>query len=115
MRWGFAAFAACLALHALAVRALAPLSLENLGPLALAWHDGRGPALLVGLAALGLAAARWGGTAIWVALGAASANAAALLVWGAVPDYIAVDLVVNASDVVLLGALSAVVWGFRRA
>ena len=105
----------CLAINALAVAHLPELSLEALGPLALAYHDKQPHPVFIGLIVLILLLGTWlpraGRAAVLVFAGAVTANFASASIWDAgVPDYIVVrniDVIANVSDVLMF--LSAAV------
>ena len=100
----------CLLANAAAVAALDPVSITNLGPLALAYHERRPSPFLFATALLLLllssAVPRPGRAALVLFAGAAAANVASPLLWdGAVPDYLVlerVDVIANLSDVVMV-------------
>ena len=116
-----------LAVNAAAVAFVPPLSLEALGPLALAFHDKQPhPVFLVVLVAvllLGTWLPRLGRIAVLVFVGAVAANflSPALREEGA-PDYIVfreADVIANLSDLLTIGsaaivALTVIVAGPRR-
>lgn len=102
----------CLAINAAAVRYVPQLSLESLGPLALAFHD-RQPhpvflAVVIGVLLLGTWLPRAGRIAVLIFAGAAIANFASPVIWDeGAPDYIVfrgIDVIANLSDLLMLGA-----------
>ena len=107
----------CMCGNALATAYVEPLSADNLGPLALAYHDRR-PAALP-LAAAPAAAPRVPGPAGGGSRGADRlrrcrlANIASAAFWQTgVPDYIVfrnVDVIANVSDLVMVGSAAVVV------
>jgi len=107
----------CLAVNAAAVAFVPPLSLEALGPLALAFHDKQPhPAFLVVLVAvllLGTWLPRLGRVAVLVFVGAAAANFLSPALWEAgAPDYIVfrdADVIANLSDLLMMGSAVVVV------
>ncbi len=109
--------ACCLAVNALAVAHVEPLSPANRGPLALAYHDEHRSLialpLLLALLVLFPALHGAGRLAVIAFVGAASANIVSPALWSAgVPDYIVVrrlELVANLSDVVMVVSAAVVV------
>jgi hypothetical protein len=107
----------CLVINAAADRHIEPLSRENLGPFALAYHNVRPPlALLAVVLFLPLLAPLLRGVAraaVLVFIGAAAANIVSPLVWGgSVPNYIVlqkIDVVMNVSDALMLGSAVVIV------
>jgi hypothetical protein len=107
----------CLVVNALAVATVPRLSLESLGPLALAFHD-RQPhpifaAVLVLVLLLGTWLPRVGRAAVLVFVGAAAANFASPAIWsGGAPDYLVfrrVDIIANISDLLMMGSAVVIV------
>jgi hypothetical protein len=102
----------CLAVNAAAVAFVPRLSLESLGPLALAFHDKQPhPAflpVLVGVLLLGTFLPRGGRVAVLVFVGAAAANFLSPAIWdGGAPDYIVfrhVDVIANLSDLLMMSS-----------
>ena len=102
----------CLAVNALAVARVPRLSLDSLGPLALAYHDKQpkpaSVAVVILVLLLGTLLPRVGRAAVLVFVGAAAANFASPAFWSpGVPDYIVfrrVDLIANMSDLLMLVA-----------
>lgn len=118
--------AGCVAANALAVAHLEPLSLQNLGPFAVVFHERQPSPFLLATALFLLLLASFvpglGRAAIIFFVGAAAANVMSPLFWdGAVPDYLVltrVDVVANLSDAVmivtaLVAAVSIVHLGWR--
>lgn len=109
----------CLAANALAVATLDPLSLQNLGPLALVYHDREpDPVLVPVLVVLVLLAQRVRGSVrvpLLVFVGAAAANLLSSEIWHqGVPDYLVVarfDVVANVPDAVVACSVCAVAAG----
>lgn len=98
---------------------VAPLALDNLGPLALVWHD-RHPSLLL-VAAVPALALFWVGRDVGtpvrilgaVFAGAVVANTISSIAWSAgIPDYIVIrrfDLICNVSDVLIVATALSIV------
>ena len=107
----------CLCGNALATAYVEPLSADNLGPLALAYHDRPPPLFLLPLLLLLLLACpvlpAVGRGALIAFVGAACANIASAAFWQTgVPDYIVfgnVDVIANVSDVVMVVSATVVV------
>ena len=107
----------CLCGNALATAYVEPLSADNLGPLALAYHDRPPPLFLLPLLLLLLLAGpvlpAVGRGALIAFVGAACANIASAAFWQTgVPDYIVfghVDVIANVSDVVMVVSATVVV------
>ena len=114
--------ACCLAVNALAVAHVEPLSPANRGPLALAYHDEHRSLialpLLLALLVLFPALHGAGRLAVIAFVGATSANIVSPALWSAgVPDYIVVrrlDVVANLSDVVMVVSAGIVVASMLR-
>jgi hypothetical protein len=108
----------CICGNALATAYVEPLSADNLGPLALAYHDRRPALFMLPLLLLLLLACpvlpAVGRGALIAFVGAACANIASAAFWQTgVPDYIVfrnVDVIANVSDLVMVGS-GAVVAG----
>ena len=107
----------CICGNALATAYVEPLSADNLGPLALAYHDSRPPLFLLPLLLLLLLVCpvlpSAGRGALIAFVGAACANIASAAFWPTgVPDYIVfrnVDVITNVSDLVMVGSAAVVV------
>ena len=107
----------CLCGNALATAYVEPLSADNLGPLALAYHDAPPPLWLLPLLLLMLLVCpvlpSVGRGALIAFVGAACANIASAAFWPTgVPDYIVfrnVDVITNVSDLVMVGSAAVVV------
>jgi len=107
----------CICGNALATAYVEPLSTENLGPLALAYHDRPPPLFLLPLLLLALLACpalpSVGRGALVAFVGAAMANIASAAFWPTgVPDYIVfrnIDVIANVSDLVMLGSAAVVI------
>ena len=107
----------CLCGNALATAYVEPLSADNLGPLALAYHDRPPPVFLLPLLLLLLLACpvlpAVGRGALIAFVGAGCANIASAAFWPTgVPDYIVfrhVDVIANVSDVVMVAAAAVAV------
>ena len=106
----------CLAVNAAAVSGLPRLSLEALGPFALAYHD-KAPSfvfvpILVLMLVLVKALSFVGRVAALFFVGAAIANITSPLIWEpGVPDYIVlreIDVIANVSDVLMLSSAVAI-------
>jgi hypothetical protein len=102
----------CMVVNALAVARVPTLSLDSLGPLALAYHDKQPNPASVAFVILVLLAGTWlprvGRAAVLVFVGAAAANFASPAIWNrGVPDYIVLlkfDLIANVSDALMMAA-----------
>jgi len=102
----------CLAINAVAVEHAPPLSLDALGPLALAFHDKQPHPVFIAVLVLVLLLGSWlprlGRAAVLVFVGAAAANFVSPLIWDAgAPDYLVfreIDVIANLSDVLMIGA-----------
>jgi hypothetical protein len=102
----------CLAINALVVAHAPALSLDSLGPLALAYHDKEprpfGLVLVILVLLLGTMLPRGGRVAALLFVGAAIANFASPAIWaGGVPDYLVLsgpDLILNVPDVLMIVA-----------
>jgi hypothetical protein len=107
----------CICGNALATAYVEPLSADNLGPLALAYHDRRPALYMLPLLLLLLLACPVlplvGRGALIAFVGAAWANIASAAFWQTgVPDYIVfrnVDVIANVSDLVMIGSAAVVV------
>ena len=107
----------CLMGNALATTYVEPLSVDNLGPFALAYHERRPPLVLLPLLLFLLlmcpALPSAGRAALVAFVGAAYANIGSAALWpSGVPDYIVfshVDVIANVSDVVMLCSATVVV------
>lgn len=109
--------AGCLAVNALAVASLPALSVDELGPLALAYHDKQPHPAFASVAVFVLLLGSWlpraGRAAVLVFVGAAVANFLSPSIWGpGAPDYIVfleLDVIANISDLLMLSAAVVVV------
>ena len=107
----------CICGNALATAYVEPLSADNLGPLALAYHDTRPPLFMLPLLLLLLLACpvlpAVGRGALIAFVGAAWANIGSAAFWQTgVPDYIVfrnIDVIANVSDLVMIGSAAVVV------
>ena len=106
----------CLVINALVVHSVPTLTVDSLGPIAVAYHDkAPGPlavAVVVVILLLGSLLRGIGRIATLVFVGGALANFASPTIWGAVPDYIVfrkVDMVVNLADILIVAAGTLVV------
>ena len=107
----------CLALNAAAVAHVPELSREDLGPLALAYHDRQPNLILLPMMALllllGTRLPAVGRIAVVVFVGAAVANLASPSIWEpGVPDYIVfrdLDVIANVSDLLMIVSAAAIV------
>ena len=107
----------CICGNALATAYVEPLSADNLGPLALAYHDTRPALFMLPLLLLLLLACPVlplvGRGALIAFVGAAWANIGSAAFWQTgVPDYIVfrnVDVIANVSDLVMIGSAAVVV------
>ena len=106
----------CVTANALATTYVEPLSRDNLGPLALAYHERRPPLALLPLLLLLLLASTAlpgvGRAAAIAFVGAAYANIGSAALWPTgVPDYIVfrnVDVIANLSDLVMLSSATII-------
>jgi len=103
----------CLAINALVVAHAPRLSLDSLGPVALAYHD-KHPrplsiAIVIVILLLGTLLPRGGRVALLVFVGAAVANFASPVIWvQGVPDYfvfLGSDLIFNLADILMMVTL----------
>ena len=100
----------CLMINALAVQTAPDLSLDSVGPLAVAYHDKSAhPLAILVVALVALVGSLLRGTgrvAVFVFVGSATANFASPLIWGrGVPDYVVVrrfDVIFNLSDFLII-------------
>ena len=107
----------CICGNALATAYVEPLSADNLGPLALAYHDARPALFMLPLLLLLLLACpvlpAVGRGALIAFVGAAWANIGSAAFWQTgVPDYIVfrnVDVITNISDLVMVGSAAVIV------
>ncbi len=107
----------CLVMNAFAVAQAPGLSLDSLGPFALAYHDKQTSPIPIGVIILALLVGTWlprvGRAAVLVFVGAAAANLVSPAIWDpGVPDYIVfhrIDLVANAADLLMMAAFVVIV------
>ncbi len=107
----------CLMFNALVVQTAPALSLDSLGPLAVAYHDRPAHPLAIMVVAivalLGSLLRGPGRIAVFVFVGSATANLASPLIWGrGVPDYVVVrriDVIFNLSDFLIICAGTLIV------
>ena len=100
----------CLVINALVVAHAPALSLNSLGPVALAYHDKQprpmGVAFVIVILLLGTLLPQGGRVAVLVFVGAAVANFASPAIWGqGVPDYLVFrgpDLILSLADVLMI-------------
>ena len=108
---GAVVFAIGLVVNVIAAYTVPPLALDNLGPLALAWHERSPVILMIGLALLVVIVRRMHlrpglQTVVTILLGAGCAQVASI-VWfgGNGPDYIVIrrfDIIANVPDLIML-------------